>query len=194
MKKIIYTLFLCFLVGILTGCTDNCTTIKEKVDQASYVTVNLPPTLHMDLASKRWYGNGHAVRKDIDYSYEGPYQTKIRSFYYYKKICLLYPIIADQVKVGKVKESNYVIVKNVKSKSDQRKIIDIWHGDGFKGYRVKIFYNHECLPVKVQLIDRETNKWKTAVKYSYPHITAKQYEKNWKEYVKEIKAGDFLDE
>ncbi|GBG04650.1 hypothetical protein NR996_02870 [Lactobacillus rodentium] len=67
------------------------------------------------------------------------------------------------------------------------------HDDGFKGYRVKIFYNHDCLPIKVQLIDRETNKWKTVVTYSYPHITAKQYEKNWEKYRKEVKKGYYED-
>ncbi|WP_379802284.1 hypothetical protein [Lactobacillus rodentium] len=99
----------------------------------------------------------------------------------------------DRITTSEVKKSNYVIIKNVKNRPEQRKIIDIWHDDGFKGYKVKIFYNHDCLPVKVQLIDRETNKWKTIAKYSYPHITAKEYEKNWKEYVKEIREGDFVD-
>ncbi|GBG04641.1 hypothetical protein NR996_02835 [Lactobacillus rodentium] len=196
MKKvrIIYTIFFCALFGTFMGCSNNHTTIKEKIDKASCVTVELPPTLHMNLTSKRWYGNGHAVKKNVEYSYDGTYESKISGFYYYRNIFLLYPILADQTRVDEVKKSNYVIVKDVKNNSEQRKIINVWHDDGFKGYKVKVFYNQECLPVKVQLIDRETNKWKTGVKYTYPGISSQQYEKNWKEYLKEIKAGDFLDE
>ena len=191
--KLIYALFLCFLIGILTGCTNNHTTIKEKIDKTNYVTIELPSTLHMDLSGKRWYGNGHAIRKDMDYTYEGTYSTTNGGFNYYKDIYLLYPIIADKTTVEEVKKSNYVIVKDVKNNSKQKKLMQFLHDYGFKGYKVKIFYNHDCLPIKVQLIDRETNKWKTITKYSYPHISSKQYEKNWKNYVKEVKEGYFLD-
>lgn len=98
------------------------------------MTIELPPALHIDLNSKRGYGNGHAVKNNMDYGYEGTYPTKIREFYYYKKICLLYPIIADKTIVDEVKRSNYVIVKDVKKIAKEREIIDIWHDDGFKGY------------------------------------------------------------
>ena len=195
--KIIYILFLCILMGIITGCTNNYTTVKEKIDKANFVRVELSSSrdpLNMDLATKRLYG-GICVGVDDDtiYDYPDTYQDKLLGFNYTKKVNALYPFIADQTTVGEVKKSNYVIVKNVKNNSEQKKLMDFLHDYGFKGYKVKIFYNHDCLPVKVQLIDRETNKWKTITKYSYPHITAKEYEKNWKEYVKKVKKGYFVD-
>ena len=195
--KLIYALFLCFLVGILTGCTSNHITVKEKIDEINYVTVNVQPSgvkYYVDLSAKKLYGYKYATHNNTIYDYDETYQSRLFAFDHFKKVNLLYPIIADQTSVGEVKKSDYVIVKNVKNHSNQRKVIEFLHDYGFKGYKVKIFYNHDCLPIKVQLIDRETKKWKTIAKYSYLHITAKEYEKNWKEYVKEIKAGDFLDE
>ena len=194
--KLIYALFLCFLVGMITGCTNNHVTVKEKIDQANYVRVYLPSSgisLNVNLSIKQWYGYKWAVKDDLLYTYDGNFRDNDLGFKYFKKSYFLYPIIADKTTVNKVKQSNFVIVKDIRNNSEQKKIINIWHGDGFKGYKVKIFYNHECLPVKVQLIDREKNKWETIAKYSYPHITAKEYERNWKEYVKEVKKGYFID-
>ena len=197
--KIIYVLFLCILVGMLSSCSNNHTTVKEKIDQANDVQVYIPidkdtgTTLDMNLFYKKYYGDKDAVKGDTVYGYEDTFPSKWLGFNYTKKINLLYPIIADETTESEVKRSNYVIVKNVKNGPEPKKIIDVWHDDGFKGYKVKIFYNHDCLPVKVQLIDRDTNNWKTVVTYSYPHITAKQYEKNWEKYRKEVKEGYYVD-
>ena len=194
--KLIYALFLCFLVGILTGCTDNHTTVKEKVDQASYVRVYLPSSgisLNMNLSTKQWYGYKWAVKDDIAYTYDGNFRADWLSFDYFKNINLLYPIVADKTTVGKVRQSNYMIVKEIKNNPVQRKIIDIWHDNGHKGNKMKVFYNYDCLPIKVQMIDDNTNKWETIVEYSYPKLTSKQYEKNWKNHKKEIKDGEYID-
>ncbi|QNQ80627.1 hypothetical protein [Lactobacillus sp. PV034] len=199
MKKIkfIYILFSFIFIGTITGCTNNQAIIKEKIDKANYVRIYLPSSgisLDMNLSTKQWYGYKWVVKDSLLYTYDGKVRDNKLSFNYFRNLYFLYPILEDRITTSEVKKSNYVIVKNVKNRPEQKKIVDVWHDDGFKGYKVKIFYNHDCLPVKVQLIDRETNKWETIAKYSYPHITAKEYEKNWKEYVKEIKAGDFLDE
>ena len=198
MKKvrIIHILFLCIFVGTLIGCSNEHTTVKQKIDQANYVRIYLPSSgisLDMNLSTKQWYGYKWAVKDRLVYTYDGKVRDNKLSFNYFRNLYFLYPIIADKTTVNKVKQSNFVIVKDIRNNSEQKKIINIWHGDGFKGYKVKIFYNHECLPVKVQLIDREKNKWETIAKYSYPHITAKEYERNWKEYVKEVKKGYFVD-
>ncbi|QNQ80629.1 hypothetical protein [Lactobacillus sp. PV034] len=195
--KIIFAMFVLFLIESVAGCVNTQETINENIKKANIVTLHLQKSgvkLYFNLAAKKLYGDSQGVKNNTVYDYDDNYQDKLLGFNYTKKINLLYPLIADKTTVGEVKRSDYVIVKNVKNNSEQKKLMDFLHDYGFKGYRVKIFYNHDCLPVKVQLIDRETNKWKTIAKYSYPRITAKQYEKNWKEYVKKIKAGDFLDE
>ena len=196
MKKYrpIYVLFLCILVGVITGCANNHTTVKEKVDQANYIKIKFPQSgviQYVDLSAKRLYGNGTAAIGDTIYAYQIIFHNKYLGFNYFKRKDMLYPIVADNTTAGEVKRSNYVIVKNVKNKLDQRKIIDIWHGDGFKGYKVKVFYNNDCLPVKVQLINRETSRWTTIVKYSYLNLTHKEYKNNWKNYVKQVRAGEF---
>ena len=61
--KIIYALFLCILVGILSSCSNNHTTVKEKIDQASDVQVYIPidkdsgTTIDMNLFYKKYYGD-----------------------------------------------------------------------------------------------------------------------------------------
>ena len=41
------------------------------------------------------------------------------------------------------------------------------------------------------MVDDETNKWMTLVKYSYFKSTPQKYERNWKNYVKKVRAGEF---
>ena len=194
--KIIFAMFILFLIGSVAGCANTQETINENIKKANIVTLHLQKSgvnLYFDLAAKKLYGDGQGVKNNTVYDYDDNYQDKLLGFNYTKKVELLYPLIADKTTIGEVKNSNYVIVKNVKNNSEQKKLMDFLHDYGFKGYRVKIFYNHDCLPIKVQLIDKDTNKWKTITKSSYPHISSKQYEKNWKKYVKEVKAGYYLD-
>lgn len=126
------------------------------------------------------------IKKTFDDKYFG--------FDYFKDIYFLYPIIADDTTIREVRSSNYVIIKDIKTNSTQKKIIDVWDKHGYKGHKLKVFYNHNYLPIKVQMVDDETNKWMTLVKYSYFKSTPQKYERNWKNYVKQVKAGYFLDE
>ncbi|QNQ80631.1 hypothetical protein [Lactobacillus sp. PV034] len=189
-------MFLCVFVGTLIGCSNEHATVKQRIDQANYVRVYLPSSgisLDMNLSTKQWYGYKWAVKDDIAYTYNGNFRADWLSFNYFKKINLLYPIVADKTTISKVRKSNYLIVKEVRNNSNQKEIIDIWHDNGHKGNKMKVFYNHACLPIKVQMLDADTNKWKTIVKYSYPNLTQKKYERNWKNHVKEIKDGEYID-
>ena len=87
--KLIYTLFLCILMGMITGCTNNYTTIKEKIDKQNYVTVYLQKPgvkVYMNLSAKRWYGGiCVGVVNDTVYDYDDTYQDKSLGFNYTKK-------------------------------------------------------------------------------------------------------------
>ncbi|GBG04646.1 hypothetical protein LrDSM24759_05600 [Lactobacillus rodentium] len=76
MKKvrIIHILFLCVFVGTLIGCSNEHTTVKQKIDQASYVRIYLPSSgisLNMNLSTKQWYGYKWAVKDRLLYTYDG---------------------------------------------------------------------------------------------------------------------------
>ena len=193
-NKIYFALLIFSFVIIFAGCRCNQKTVKEKVNQANFVIVDLPISgskSYIDLNNKYMYGDGYGVREDNVYTYKETFKAKWLGFNRYKKIDFLYPIVADNTTVSKVRASNYMIVKDV---NKYKEIIDIWHGNGYKGHKMKVFYNHDCLPIKVQMVDDDTNKWKTIVKYSYFKSTPEKYERNWKNYVKKAKAGYFLDE
>ena len=184
-------------MGVIEGCSYNRTLIKEKINQANYIRVDIPESgsrTYVNLSTKQLYGDGTGVSENTIYAYKKTFKNKWLGFDYFKKTYLFYPIIADNTKSNEVRKSNYVIVKEVKNISKQKKVIDVWDRHGYKGTRVKVFYNHDCLPIKVQMVDDDTNKWKTIVKYSYFKSTPQKYEKNWKSYVKQVKAGEFLDE
>ena len=196
MKKIKIILLLFILMELLSSCSNSQTTVKEKIDQANYVRVEFPQSgviQYVDLAAKRRYGNETGAISDTIYAYQIVFHNKFMGFNYFKRKDMLYPIITDNIRITEVRKSKYIIVKDVKNKANQKNLIDIWHGDGFKGYKVRIFYNHDYLPIKVQLISKETSKWTTIIKYSYLHINHTEYKDNWNKYVKRVRSGEFED-
>lgn len=57
-------------MAIVAGCTNN-TTVKEKIDQANYVRVDLPgSTSYVSLQSQQLYGDGTGVSKNTVYAYK----------------------------------------------------------------------------------------------------------------------------
>ena len=58
-KMYIFLSFLLILVFFLTSCSNNQVTVKEKIDKANYVIVNIRPQFeqlyYLDLKSKLYY-------------------------------------------------------------------------------------------------------------------------------------------
>ena len=80
---------MCISIAVVAGCTNNHTTIKEKIDEENFVTVNLKKSgvkIYMDLSAKRWYGGiCVGVVNNTVYNYRNTYQDKLLGFNYTKK-------------------------------------------------------------------------------------------------------------
>ena len=194
MKKIlIYVVYIFSCIFIFTACSNGSMTIKENVDNSNYISVALSNSqnkINVDLKSKRYYGDGYASNGDIFYSNNHPYRSKNFGFDNFKAWTLTYPLIANSTTINEVRRSNYVIEKKITN----TKYKEFFNESGWVNNKVKIFYNHKCLPVKVQTMNSRTKKWTTHIKLSYYKSTHKEYKKKWNAYVKRIKAGEFEDE
>lgn len=69
--RIIRIVLLIALSVNVMGCDSNGQNIKEKIDQANYVRVDLPgSTLYVNLQSQQLYGEGTGVSKNTVYAYK----------------------------------------------------------------------------------------------------------------------------
>ncbi|NEF97410.1 hypothetical protein FEE37_12090 [Lactobacillus murinus] len=147
-KMYIFLSFLLILVFFLTSCSNNQVTVKEKIDKANYVIVNIRPQFeqlyYLDLKSKLYYGDGNASDNNLYYADNHPYSNKKLGFEHFKNVDMLYPIIADKTSTPKIQRSNFIIEKEI---TKPKYIINILRGNGFTGNKIKIFYNRQCSQV-----------------------------------------------
>lgn len=141
------------------------------------------------------YGDGWAAKNNTIYTFLKTYDSKSEGFNDFKKNYMLYPFIADHTTEDEVKKANYVIVKNVDEIDKivwQKHVVNYWSRWDY--WNVKIIYNHACLPIKLQYKDKDTNnEWLTIVKYTYFNSTPQEYASKFKKYIKQVKAGKFID-
>lgn len=198
--KVIYIFFLCILMGTIRGSTNNPPTVKGKIDQANYIIVDFPiveirggcSLTYVNLNNKEMYGDGWAAKNNTIYTFLKTYNSKSEGFNDFKKNYMLYPFIADHTREDEVKRANYVIVKNVDEIVWENRVVNNWGSSNYQ--YIKVFYDHACLPIKVQFMDPDSNnEWITIAKYTYFSSTPQEYANKFKKYIKEVKAGKFID-
>ena len=187
------SLLLCFVT--MSACSENSITVKESIDKANFISVKFfdgasTVVEYVNLKDKMVYGDGMARKGNMYYANNMPYSSDRYGFNSSINGIMLYPIIADNTSKIQIIHSNYVIKKKITNFRDK----ELLSGDIWVNNKVKIFYNHKCLPVKVQTMNSRTKKWTTHIKLSYYKSTHKEYKKKWNAYVKRIKAGEFEDE
>ena len=167
--------------------------VESNVLRQNYVTVQpldtSPNKVSFDLKNKSFVSLfwGEAVKNEEYYcGNRHVSENGDEKFEIYKNYVLRYSMIATNITQREIRKNKFVIKQKV-SKKDQLRLKKL--EPKYCNTEMKVTYNKQYLPVKVELYNIIKKKWRIYTKYTYP--SKDTYEKELNECIEAVLNGDF---